>query len=435
MYHVKDAKRFRTKAGVMLVLVRDNHVLLSRRFNTGIDDGWYVLPMGGLEEGETLRQAIVREAKEEIGVKLNEEDLTLLHTMYRLHHLPDGNTFPQIDFYFTCSHFEGSILNCEPDKCDDLKFFPLHSLPINVVPCIKHALERIQEGIVFSEFGWTEEEKQLTKITHHKYVGKETLSPQVYEKSYADYDKYRGADPDIRDRILRQIEPLEGKSVLDVGCGSGNYTLAFHQKGLEVEGMDLSPSMLRLAAEKAPQIKWKEGSMLQLPFQNEQFDALLSMNTLHYVRHSLVQVFSEMRRVLKPGGRLVLFANTVEQCAQFWACQYFPFVLELGRKVLPVKEEMLTSLRKAGFTKVNFEPYFVTEHTRDLFFYACKYRPQLYLNPEVRAGMTPLQLPEYTAEIEEGCAHLSKDIASGAVFDLIAKQESSLGELFVITAE
>ena len=51
---LKEVKRFRLKVGVFLVLIENNKVLLSRRYNTGIADGQHVLPMGGLEEGETL---------------------------------------------------------------------------------------------------------------------------------------------------------------------------------------------------------------------------------------------------------------------------------------------------------------------------------------------------------------------------------------------
>lgn len=71
----KEDKRFKLKVGVFLILLQNDHVLLSRRYNTGIADGLHVVPMGGLEEGETATQAIIREAKEEVNITLKPETL------------------------------------------------------------------------------------------------------------------------------------------------------------------------------------------------------------------------------------------------------------------------------------------------------------------------------------------------------------------------
>jgi 8-oxo-dGTP pyrophosphatase MutT (NUDIX family) len=67
-----------------LVLVRENKILLSRRYNTGFMDGMYGFPAGHLKDDEeTLSQAMVREAREEIGAETASEDLELVHVMHR----------------------------------------------------------------------------------------------------------------------------------------------------------------------------------------------------------------------------------------------------------------------------------------------------------------------------------------------------------------
>lgn len=67
-----------------LVLVRENKILLSRRFNTGFMDGMYSFPAGHLRDDyETLIEAVVREAREEIGVEIDVADLELVHVMHR----------------------------------------------------------------------------------------------------------------------------------------------------------------------------------------------------------------------------------------------------------------------------------------------------------------------------------------------------------------
>ena len=151
----KEARRFKVKVGVLLFLTQNDEVLLLRRFQTGIDDGMYVVPMGGLKPDETVSQAMIREAEEETGVLLNPSQLEVCHVMHRLHQMPDGYAFTQIDVFFRADQWEGTIVNNEPDKCDELKFFPIKALPEATVPCIAHAIQCIQNNAFFSEFGWS----------------------------------------------------------------------------------------------------------------------------------------------------------------------------------------------------------------------------------------------------------------------------------------
>ena len=67
--------RFHLVSEVSLILIRDGKVCLLRRFKTGYEDGKYALPAGHKEEGETITQALIREAKEEIGIEIDPADL------------------------------------------------------------------------------------------------------------------------------------------------------------------------------------------------------------------------------------------------------------------------------------------------------------------------------------------------------------------------
>src|ERR1700728_4584432 len=90
----KEALRFKTKVGVFLFLMQEGQVLLLRRHNTGIADGRHVVPMGGLQEGETVTQALLREAQEETSITLQPEQVQVCHVMHRLQQMPDGYRFP-----------------------------------------------------------------------------------------------------------------------------------------------------------------------------------------------------------------------------------------------------------------------------------------------------------------------------------------------------
>lgn len=416
-------KRFKLKVGVFLVLFQDNKVLLLRRFNTGIADGRYVLPMGGLEEGETASDAVIREANEEINLTISPIGLRVVHMMHRLHHLPNGDSFPQIDIFFLPHSYEGVIENKEPHKCDEVQFYPLDALPIETEKFIVQALQCIQNGEIYSEIGWEEKTK------------KEPLSSAIYETTAKTYDSYRNADPVLVDIVQRHLHWSKTGRYLDIGCGSGNYTIALSAKGMNIEGVDFSSSMLNEAKTKAPLEQWTLGDMHSLPYQASSFDGAITMNTLHYVRNGLVSLFQEMGRILKPGGKLVIFAIGLEQCLEFWLGHYFPFFRDVGYQVLAPREAIIEALEQAGFLDVQMEPFFVTEHTTDLFSYACKYRPHLFLDPKIRAGMTPLQLPEYTEDVRVGCQRLQEDITSGAIHRVISQHESDLGEGIIFSGK
>jgi 8-oxo-dGTP diphosphatase len=149
-----DEERFRLKAGVFLVLIEDEQVLLLRRFNTGIGDGTYVVPMGGLDEGETATEAVIREAREEANLILTPEDIEVVHVMHGNHTFPDGQAFEQMNFFFQAHHYEGEIKNMEPHKADDLAFFPIDALPEATSDFIRFALDEIAQGHPYSEYGW-----------------------------------------------------------------------------------------------------------------------------------------------------------------------------------------------------------------------------------------------------------------------------------------
>ncbi len=136
-------ERLTLKVAVYIILIKENKILLSRRFNTGWQDGNYGIPSGHLESNETVVEALLRETAEEIGVKLNQKDIKFVHTMHR-------KTY--IDLYFQAKSWTGEPQNMESDKCDDLQWFPLEGLPENMVPSVKFALQNYKNGILFSDF-------------------------------------------------------------------------------------------------------------------------------------------------------------------------------------------------------------------------------------------------------------------------------------------
>ena len=121
-----------------LILRKGNQVLLGLRRNT-TGSGFYSIVSGKVNEGECVLQAAIREAKEEVGIVIHEKDLafhTLIHTQER-----DGM---HLSPFFITDRWEGDIVNNEPHKCGDLRFFPLDNLPKNLLYYAVAALEYLQ---------------------------------------------------------------------------------------------------------------------------------------------------------------------------------------------------------------------------------------------------------------------------------------------------
>lgn len=143
-----EKERFKLRAAVYLLLIKDNKVLLSRRFNTGWMDGNYSLIAGHLDGDETVSQAMIREAFEEANVTIKKENLIPATVIHR------KSDKEYIDFFFVAKNWIDEPKIGEPDKCDDLSWFPLNDLPDNLLPYIKEAIENYKNKIAFFESGW-----------------------------------------------------------------------------------------------------------------------------------------------------------------------------------------------------------------------------------------------------------------------------------------
>lgn len=147
---------FKAVTAVYLVLIDGNKVLLSKRANTGYEDGKYSLPAGHVEAGESLRSALAREAAEEIGIQISEDAIDHALTMYRF--APTSNPPERMDNFFAVKNWQGGPKNKEPEKCSELTWFDINKLPTNTIPYIKHALKQIVFGNTFCEYGFQSSE-------------------------------------------------------------------------------------------------------------------------------------------------------------------------------------------------------------------------------------------------------------------------------------
>ena len=132
-YTDDPADRALLVAAAYVVLQRGDEVLLQLRRGTGYRDEHWAVLAGHLERGETITAAAVREAAEESGVLVAEEDLEPLTTLHRF--VPGGPPIEQrCDMFFRARRWTGEPSRLETDKSAVMRWFRLDALPDPVVP-------------------------------------------------------------------------------------------------------------------------------------------------------------------------------------------------------------------------------------------------------------------------------------------------------------
>jgi 8-oxo-dGTP pyrophosphatase MutT (NUDIX family) len=138
----------------MLILTRSEQVLLARRQGTGYADGQWNLPSGKVELGEHAVAAIIREAREEIGIRLDTETLRAVGAVH--YRNPEGQA--RIGLFFTAETDparQGEPVNSEPHKCSKIDWFPIAMLPYDTVPYTATGIDLYRRGHHLAVAGWT----------------------------------------------------------------------------------------------------------------------------------------------------------------------------------------------------------------------------------------------------------------------------------------
>ncbi len=261
------------------------------------------------------------------------------------------------------------------------------------------------------------------------------MSTERYDSIGIGYDETRKADPYLAERMFQLIRRDDvSANYLDVGCGTGNYTAALANKGLHFTGMDPSSEMLRNALAKNDAIKWIQGAAESIPSEDSSIDGVLVCLSIHHWT-DLVAGFKEIQRVLKPGGKMVLFTTLPEQTLGNWLNHYFPVMIQDSIDILPTGDQLKHAFGASGLEVIKEEKYYVQPDLQDWFLYCGKHRPELYFKEEVRRGISSFSLLSNRNEVSAGLQQLKEDISSGRIEDIIAQHANELGDYLFIVAE
>ena len=126
-----------------------------------------------------------------------------------------------------------------------------------------------------------------------------------YVRRIFDELKHKPLDRQLLDRFAASVR--DRGLVCDMGCGPGQVARYLHEQGVEVCGVDLSAAMVERASSLTPGVEFRQGNMLALEVPDETWAGITAFYSLiHIPRGGLVRALSELRRVLRPGGLLLV---------------------------------------------------------------------------------------------------------------------------------
>lgn len=140
------SERYRSITDVHVILERGGETLLLERQGTGYRDGMLHLPSGHLDEGEALIDGAAREAREEVGIRIDPADLrpaTVVHHRQR-------DDLARVGMFFATGRWGGEPYNAEPHKCGKLLWCDPAVLPSNTIPYPAAGIASYVSGVRFT---------------------------------------------------------------------------------------------------------------------------------------------------------------------------------------------------------------------------------------------------------------------------------------------
>ena len=187
-----------------------------------------------------------------------------------------------------------------------------------------------------------------------------------YDDLAEQYSQNRRIHPGVLQNLLETSHLTERQSVLEVGCGTGNYILAIQAAaGCISYGIDPSVKMLKVAHQHGGQVHFRQACAEKLPFPDDSFDLLFTVDVIHHVvdRDAF---FDEAERVLKPSGLLCTVTDDEKLIrTRVPLTSYFPETVEVELARYPRSDQLRAEMQKAGLAVrenvITRRPYDLTD--------------------------------------------------------------------------
>ncbi len=229
-----------------------------------------------------------------------------------------------------------------------------------------------------------------------------------YDEICKIYDDVREGDVELLNHFLAELPRRDGLVILDIGCGTGNYTDLFErltrEHGFVIHGVEPSEGMLDKARQKNAHLRFHQGTATEIPLDDASVDFAYMTDVIHHVR-DIAAMFVEIRRVLRPGGKLCIATQSHRQIEARPIVQFFPGTVRVDKERYPDIDEVIAAGERGGLKCLRQDILFagdVIELGAD------------YLQLVSKKGYSMLHLIT-DAEYEEGLRRLKDALRDGPV--------------------
>jgi SAM-dependent methyltransferase len=223
-----------------------------------------------------------------------------------------------------------------------------------------------------------------------------------YDRLAADYTRHRRVHPGVLANLIEAGGLTAATSVLEVGCGTGNYLIAIHERlGCACAGIDPSAEMLAAARARTDTVAFVQGRAGALRFPDAVFDLVYSVDVIHHVGDRSAY-FREAWRVLKPGGRVCTATDSEDDIRRRRPLSsHFPETVPVELDRYPRIETLQEEMAGAGFADVRNSRVELAYNLTDVQPYRDRAFSSLHLIPADAHA--------------RGVARLEADLAAGPI--------------------
>jgi ubiquinone/menaquinone biosynthesis C-methylase UbiE len=231
----------------------------------------------------------------------------------------------------------------------------------------------------------------------------------VYDQIGSGYSKHRCADPRIVEQLAASLALSPSATIADIGAGTGNYSRALADLGFRVQAVEPSDAMRR-QANPHPNVIWHAGNAEAIPLPDNSVDAIVCILAAHHFSSESSAV-AEMARVCGKGP-IVWLTFDPREAPRPWLADYFPAIWNGAFSAFPPLADVCDKIADAADRKAEVSPLLLPWDIEDCFMAAGWRRPEMYLDPEVRACMSAFALADADA-VDHGLQQLTSDLQTG----------------------
>ena len=231
----------------------------------------------------------------------------------------------------------------------------------------------------------------------------------LYNSIGKGYNRTRQPDRRIVDRLIELLDLPPGKTIADVGAGTGNYSNAIADRGYEVVAIEPSATM-RSQASTHSNVSWIPAVAESIPLANNSVDGVIVMLALHHFQDIAIGI-KEIDRITAKGN-IVIFAFEQSKISDFWLADYFPYFINDTLKTFPNTPEIARQIKDLTQREVEIISFLLPPDLSDRFAAAGWQKPEIYLDESIRKGISTFsKMPPN--DLKQGIERLQAELNNG----------------------